>query len=77
MEPRLKRSPSLLEAELLESPTWEHRKEQMAIAPFNPNESEKKPKIKPNSKVMHKINLFGISGGSKQDSSRLLNVLSN
>jgi len=39
----IKKSPSQLERELLASPTWEHRKEECKLAPFNPDGSEVKP----------------------------------
>ena len=44
MPPELvKKSASELERELLASPTWEHRKEECQLGPFNPDGSEVKP----------------------------------
>jgi len=39
----IKKTPSEAEKELLESPTWEHRKVECKLEPFDPYNSEKRP----------------------------------
>ena len=43
---------------MLQSPTWEHRKQDIKFTPFDPEKDEAKGK---NSDTMQRINLFGFN----------------
>ena len=59
----IKKTPSEAEKELLESPTWEHRKVECKLEPFDPYNSEKRP-VKQRNLCMNKISLFGTNRGA-------------